>query len=69
MQTFNKQSVAELKPENLKGEVGTVSLGTLSVGVKIVDTRVRFGHLDLLVKPLNGSGQEWIEHHRVTVMA
>ena len=40
----------------------------LTVGVKITDVRVRFGHLDLLVKPLNGSGERWVEQHRVLVM-
>jgi hypothetical protein len=41
----------------------------LDVGVKIADVRVRFGHIDYLVKPLNGKGEVWVERHRVKVMA
>jgi hypothetical protein len=40
----------------------------LDVGVKIADVRVRFGHIDYLVKPLNGKGEVWVERHRVQVM-
>lgn len=67
MQTYNKLDISEMKPENLKGEIGILSLESLEVGVKISDYRVRFGHLDLLVKPLNGMGEQWVERHRVKV--
>ena len=65
--TYSKASIEELNPQRYKGEVGTVSMEGLTVGVKIADVRVRFGHLDLLVKPLNGSGERWVEQHRVLV--
>lgn len=69
MQTYNKSDISEMKPEGLKGEIGILNLESLEVGVKISDVRVRFGHLDLLVKPLNGMGEQWVERHRVTVKA
>ena len=66
--TYSKASIEELNPQRYKGEVGTVAMEGLTVGVKITDVRVRFGHLDLLVKPLNGSGERWVEQHRELVM-
>jgi hypothetical protein len=67
MQTYSKTDISEMKPDSLKGEIGTLSLESLEIGVKIADVRVRFGHLDLLVKPLNGMGEQWVERHRVKV--
>ena len=69
MQIYDKTTMNDAKPDTLKGEIGTLSLENLTVGVKIADVRMRFGHLDLLVKPLNGDGQQWVERHRVKVMS
>ena len=68
METFGKSQVEEINPEKVKGEVGVVSFeGTLDVGVKIMDVRHRFGHIDYLIRPLNGQGEVWVERHRVKV--
>jgi hypothetical protein len=45
-----------------------MTLDDLTVGVNITDARVRFGHIDLLVEPINGSGEKWVEKHRVTTV-
>ncbi len=68
METYDKKQVEQLKPETARGEVGVLSMEGLDVGVKISDVRVRFGHIDYLVKPLNGKGEVWVERHRVQVM-
>ncbi len=68
METYDKKQVEQLKPEKARGEVGVLSMEGLDVGVKISDVRVRFGHIDYLVKPLNGKGEVWVERHRVQVM-
>ena len=39
----------------------------LAVGVQIKDVRRRFGHIDVLVQPLNGTGEQWVEKHRIKV--
>jgi len=39
----------------------------LTVGVRVKDARVRFGHTDFLVSPLSGSGEVWVESDRVTL--
>jgi hypothetical protein len=44
-----------------------IHVDDLVIEVKIKDARLRFGHLDLLVTPISGSGQRWIEQHRVTL--
>lgn len=68
MKTYDKNQVEQLKPETARGEIGVLSMEGLDVGVKIADVRVRFGHIDYLVKPLNGKGEVWVERHRVQVM-
>lgn len=50
-----------------RGRSGTIAVNALTIGVEIKDARLRFGHLDLLVSPLHGSGEQWIESHRVVV--
>jgi len=37
----------------------------INVNVTITDARQRFGHLDLLVTPISGSGSKWIEHKNI----
>lgn len=50
-----------------KDRFGTIAVDDLSVEVRIADARLRFGHLDLLVTPVAGSGQRWVEQHRVQI--
>jgi hypothetical protein len=44
---------------------GTFSIDGLTVGVNIKEARVRFGHIDLLVTPIDGFGERWIESTRI----
>ena len=39
----------------------------MTVNVKIVDARRRFGHLDLLVVPVSGSGEVWVERKNIEI--
>lgn len=41
--------------------------GTLEVRVRILDARETFGRIDLLVSPVEGSGQAWVSADRVKV--
>lgn len=54
-------------PSAFRGRTGTLEFDGLRIGVAIIDARTRFGHLDLLVTPLAGTGTKWIEQHRVAV--
>jgi len=53
--------------DDFRGRSGVMSVEDLIVEVKITDARFRFGHLDLLVTPVAGEGERWVEQHRVTV--
>jgi hypothetical protein len=48
-----------------RDRTGTIAVDNLRVQVKITDARMRFGHLDLLVTPIAGEGERWIEQHRI----
>lgn len=50
-----------------RGKTGIVKLDDLMFGVTIKDARFRFGHLDYLIQPINGSGTQWVENHRVKI--
>ena len=68
MKTYTKQDVEKVNPKSLIGKSGLMTLDDLTVGVNITDARVRFGHIDLLVEQINGSGEKWVEKHRVTTV-
>jgi len=67
MKTYTKEDIQKMKanPKELVGTNGLMDCGDLTVGVRIKETRVRFGHIDLLVTPLTGTGEVWVEKHRV----
>lgn len=46
---------------------GSMTIDTLSFAVRIIEARTRYGHLDYRVTPLAGSGERWVEQHRVTL--
>lgn len=50
-----------------RGKIGIVKMDELTFGVIIKDARHRFGHLDYLIEPLNGTGTQWVENHRVEI--
>ena len=53
------------KHRSVVGRVGTMSIEDISVAVKVVAERFRYGRLDLQVKPLAGTGTRWVEFHNV----
>lgn len=54
-----------LNLDEYRNRTGTIRVDDLHVSVQIKDARLRFGHLDLLVVPVSGSGERWVESHRV----
>lgn len=52
--------------DSYKNQTATINVDNLCIGVVIKDARMRFGHLDFLVTPILGTGEKWMEHHRVT---
>ena len=47
------------------GLTGTVTWNNMVIDVAVVDARQRYGHLDLQVTPISGSGFIWLERKNV----
>jgi len=69
MQTYTKKDVEKIDPKGFIGSKATMVIDELTVGVTIKDARVRFGHIDVLVEPINGSGKQWVEKHRISLVS
>ena len=54
--------------DTFPGRNGIMTVDDLSVEVKITDARLRFGHLDLLITPVAGDGEQWVEEARVAMV-
>ena len=54
------------KHRSVIGSIGTLNIDEISVSVKVIGERFRFGRLDLQVRPLAGTGSRWVEFHNVT---
>jgi len=50
-----------------KNKKGKIKENNLTINVKILDSRVRYGHLDLKVTPLNGEGEVWVERKNILI--
>lgn len=46
---------------------GTIEQDGLTVSVKTIGARVRYGHLDLEVVPVAGAGRRWIERKNIVL--
>lgn len=69
MKTYTKEDVYKENLQALIGQTGLMQYDDgLAVRVRIINTRTRFGHIDLLVEPINGTGTKWVEKHRVTTV-
>ena len=47
------------------GRRGTIELNNMFVMVNVRNARHRYGHVDLLISPDAGSGEQWVEARRV----
>ena len=56
-----RNAIAE---RTINGE-GFVQFDKLKVKIKVIDSRKSFGRDDVLVTPVNGSGEQWIDITRV----
>ena len=50
-----------------RGKKGKIEENNLTINVKILESRVRYGHLDLKVTPLNGEGEVWVERKNILI--
>jgi len=49
------------------GLTGSIKANGLTVNVRIVDARRRYGHLDLQVTPMDGADTVWVERKNITI--
>lgn len=62
---MEKINIKEVDLSSFNGRQGFINVNSLSIGVQIKQARVRYGHVDLLVTPINGVGEKWMEIHKV----
>jgi hypothetical protein len=65
VRTYSRTEQTELS--SAIGKEGVVFIDELSIGIKITKERFRYGHYDVLVSPLVGNGEKWVEFHKVKV--
>lgn len=65
MPTYTAKDKPDL--DRYKDRTGQITIESLTVDVQIKDARLRFGHIDLLVTPVLGTGSQWVEQHRVEI--
>ena len=49
------------------GLLASFPVGKILVTVEIVGARTRYGHLDLNIKPVTGSGTRWVEYKNLMI--
>jgi|TARA_B110000263_G_scaffold151031_1_gene131081 hypothetical protein len=64
---FARTADGKIDFDAYKGLNATYRTGDLDFEVTIVDSRQRFGHLDLLVEPKSGAGDRWVEFKNLTI--
>lgn len=63
--TYNAQQKKEHK--SVVGKTGLYDFDEMSFPVAILNERFRYGRLDVMIRPLQGAGERWVEFHKVTV--
>jgi len=46
-------------------DIARINLDGLKVDVKILDVKQVFGRVDVLITPINGSGEKWVQADRL----
>jgi hypothetical protein len=64
---FARTADGKIDFEAYKRLNATYRTGDLDFEVKILDSRQRFGHLDLLITPKNGAGERWTEFKNLDI--
>jgi hypothetical protein len=65
---LQKKPIRRLTMDRTKVVVGSVAIlvmDGLMVSVTILDTKSVYGRLDVLIAPVSGSGQKWVNSERL----
>lgn len=49
------------------GKTGVFHHASLAFAIEVHDVRLNFGRTDYFIKPVNGSGEQWVSSDRVTL--
>lgn len=52
----------------VKNELGLYRTGGLGFPVRILDARRVYGRVDVLISPINGQGEKWVQADTVTLI-
>ena len=64
---FARTADGKIDFDAYRGLNATYRTGELDFEVTILDSRQRFGHLDLLITPAHGAGERWTEFKNLTI--
>jgi len=64
---FARTADGKIEFDAYKGLYATYNTGELDFLVTILDSRQRFGHLDLLITPRHGAGERWTEFKNLVI--
>jgi len=65
---FARTSDGKIDFDAYEGLRATTEYGPLIIEVQIIGARQRYGHLDLLVTPIAGNGERWIERKNLVII-
>ena len=65
---FARTSDGKIDFDAYEGLRATTEYGPLVIEVQIIGARQRYGHLDLLVTPVAGNGERWIERKNLAII-
>ncbi|NQW60606.1 hypothetical protein HQ459_07455 [bacterium] len=65
--TYARTKDGKINLAAYKNKKGQIKENNLTINVKILESRVRYGHLDLKVTPLNGEGEVWVERKNILI--
>jgi hypothetical protein len=60
----NKEATMD-RTKVVVGNTAVLEMDGLNVSVRIINTKQAFGRLDVLIEPVRGSGQKWVQCDRL----
>lgn len=62
-----KKKITDTDLRAFEGKTGSIEFDGLVVEIGVIRARFRYGHIDLRVTPIAGSGERWVERKRVSL--
>lgn len=65
--SYARTSEGRVDLDAYEGLTGVITANNLKVDVRINKARIRYGHLDLNVTPMSGTGDVWVERKNIEI--